>query len=640
MQAGGESSHLLPVLQSEQRSSEEESIMSVHKEERHYEVVVVGGGMAGVCAAIASARKGVRTAIVQNRSMFGGNASSEIRMHIVGANAHGSKKNLGETGILLEILLENKRRNPYASFPVFDSVIWEKVHFQENLDAYLNTDMDDVIMDGKKVAAIVGHQNTTETEFTIYGDIFVDATGHGTLATMGGAAGRMGSEGRDEFHEPDAPTEPNQDTMGNTLMFSAVDRGEPVKFIRPDWAYQYSEEDLKYREHGNSIGSHMEGGQLTKFEEGSGRLPHFSNVDSGYWWIELGGQYDDIIRDGEVIRDELLKCVYGVWDHLKNVGDHGVENLDLDWVGIVPGYRESRRIEGDYLLNENDVLENRIFPDAVAYGGWQMDEHVRGGIRDLDKIPSRILNFNGCYTIPWRCYYAKDLENVMLAGRDISTSKMAYGSTRVMGTCSVGGQAVGTAAAMAVKYRCTPREIGEHIMELQQQLLRDDCYIPGFRNEDPLDYARSAKVSASACTGKNVPENVLNGVARPVQEESNCWEAPIGEEGASISLDFGKKLVLQQVQLTFDTNLTREIMPSMTRNVRNRQVKGLPEELVCDYDIHFYREGKEVICKEIRGNYQRLNRIVVDNVICDRLTVTVYKAYGIDRARIFEIRTY
>ena len=354
--------------------------MSVHKEERHYEVVVVGGGMAGVCAAIASARKGVKTAIVQNRSMFGGNASSEIRMHIVGANAHGSKKNLGETGILLEILLENKRRNPYASFPVFDSVIWEKVHFQENLDAYLNTDMDDVIMDGKKVAAIIGHQNTTETEFTIYGDIFVDATGHGTLATMGGATGRMGSEGRDEFHEPDAPEEPNDDTMGNTLMFSAVDRGEPVKFIRPDWAYQYTEEDLKYREHGNSIGSHMEGGQLTKFEEGSGRLPHFSNVDSGYWWIELGGQYDDIIRDGEVIRDELLKCVYGVWDHLKNVGDHGVENLDLDWVGIVPGYRESRRIEGDYLLNENDVLENRIFPDAVAYGGWQMDQHVRGGV--------------------------------------------------------------------------------------------------------------------------------------------------------------------------------------------------------------------------------------------------------------------
>ena len=125
--------------------------MSIHSETRKYEVVVVGGGLAGVCAAIAAARKGARTAIIQNRSMFGGNASSEIRMHIVGANSHGAKKNLGETGILLEILLANKRRNPYASFPVFDSVIWEKVHFQENLESFLNTNMDDVILEGKKI---------------------------------------------------------------------------------------------------------------------------------------------------------------------------------------------------------------------------------------------------------------------------------------------------------------------------------------------------------------------------------------------------------------------------------------------------------------------------------------------------------
>ena len=615
--------------------------MSKYRVEKTYQVVVVGGGLSGVCAAIASARNGAKTAIVQNRSMFGGNASSEIRMHVLGASAHGAKKNLSETGILLEILLENKRRNPYASFPVFDSVIWEKVRFQENLDSYLNTNMDDVVMDGRRVKSIICHQNTTETEYVFSADVFVDATGHGTLSMLAGATGRMGSESRDEFHEPNAPELPNEYTMGNTVLFSAIDRGEPVKFIKPYWAYTFSEEDLRYRDHGNSIGSHADGGALVEFEEGSGRLPHFSNVDSGYWWIELGGQYDDIIRDGEVIRDELLKCVYGVWDHLKNVGDHGVENLDLNWVGIVPGYRESRRIEGDYLLNENDVRSNRIFPDAVAYGGWQMDEHVPGGIMDFDKLPSRILNFDGCYTIPYRCFYAKDVENVMLAGRDISTTKMAFGSTRVMGTCAVGGQAAGTAAALAVKYGCSPRMVGEYIDELQQILLRDDCYIPGFRNHDEKDMARNAVIEASGYTKGNEPEKVINGVARPEGDESNCWEAKIGEEGAWISLSFDTPIKISEVQLAFDPNLTKEIMPSLTRNVRARQVKGMPHELVKDYSVRLFREGQEIACIEMADNYQRLNRIYFkEKTECDRLIVTVKKAHGIDRARIYEIRTY
>ncbi|MBQ4562855.1 MAG: FAD-dependent oxidoreductase [Lachnospiraceae bacterium] len=615
--------------------------MSKYRVEKTYQVVVVGGGLSGVCAAIASARNGAKTAIVQNRSMFGGNASSEIRMHVLGASAHGAKKNLSETGILLEILLENKRRNPYASFPVFDSVIWEKVRFQENLDSYLNTNMDDVVMDGRRVKSIICHQNTTETEYVFSADVFVDATGHGTLSMLAGATGRMGSESRDEFHEPNAPELPNEYTMGNTVLFSAIDRGEPVKFIKPYWAYTFSEEDLRYRDHGNSIGSHADGGALVEFEEGSGRLPHFSNVDSGYWWVELGGQYDDIIRDGEVIRDELLKCVYGVWDHLKNVGDHGVENLDLNWVGIVPGYRESRRIEGDYLLNENDVRSNRIFPDAVAYGGWQMDEHVPGGIMDFDKLPSRILNFDGCYTIPYRCFYAKDVENVMLAGRDISTTKMAFGSTRVMGTCAVGGQAAGTAAALAVKYGCSPRMVGEYIDELQQILLRDDCYIPGFRNHDEKDMARNAVIEASGYTKGNEPEKVINGVARPEGDESNCWEAKIGEEGAWISLSFDTPIKISEVQLAFDPNLTKEIMPSLTRNVRARQVKGMPHELVKDYSVRLFREGQEIACIEMADNYQRLNRIYFkEKTECDRLIVTVKKAHGIDRARIYEIRTY
>jgi len=609
--------------------------------EKMYDVVVVGGGLSGVCAAIASARNGAKTAIVQNRSMFGGCASSEIRMHIVGASSHGAKKNLAETGILMEILLENKRRNPYASFPVFDSIIWEKVRFQKGLDTYLNTNMDGVNMDGDKVVSVVCHQNTTETEFVFAAPIFVDATGHGTLATMAGADSRIGSEGKAEFDEPNAPDEPNDDTMGNTVMFTAIDRGEPVRFMKPFWAYSFSEDDLKYRTHNNSVGSHVDGGKLVEFEEGSGRLPHFSNVDSGYWWIELGGQYDDIIGQSEEIRDELLKCVYGVWDHLKNVGDHGVENYDLDWVGIVPGTRESRRIEGDYLLTENDVRENRIFPDAVAYGGWQMDQHIRGGIMDFDKLPSRILNFEGCYTIPWRCYYSKNVSNVMLAGRDISTTKMAFGSSRVMGTCAVGGQAVGTAAAMAARYGCTPRQMSEHMDELQQKLLRDDCYLPGFSNHDTADKARTAKISASGWTNGNEPEKVINGISRAVGEESNCWEAELGAEGAFITLEFETAVDIKELQLTFDPNLSREIMPSLTKNVRDRQVKGMPVELVKDYSVRMLQNGSEVFCADIKDNYQRVNHIIPDKDIrCDQIAITVYKTHGIDRARVFEIRAY
>ena len=409
--------------------------------EERFDVVVVGGGMAGVCAAIAAARHGARTAIVQARSVFGGNASSEIRMHILGAACHMAKSNNAETGIVMELLLENKRRNPYHVFPVWDSVLWEKVRFQPGLTSLLNTTVSELEMEGDRIGSVWCHQYTTETSYRLSAEVFVDATGHGTVGALAGAECRMGSESRREFGEPTAPEEPDSHTMGNSLMFQAVDRGEPVRFVKPSWAYSFSEEELKHRAHYNGASSIGDGGVAAEFREGEMKnLPEFSRMDSGYWWIELGGDRRDIIAESEDIRDELLKCVYGVWDHLKNCGDHGAANYDLEWVGMVPGYRESRRLVGDYLLNENDVRANRVFEDAVAYGGWPMDGHVPGGLFDHHNPPSRVYNFDGVYTIPYRCYYSRNVPNLMMAGRDISATKMAFGSTRVMGTCAVGGR--------------------------------------------------------------------------------------------------------------------------------------------------------------------------------------------------------
>lgn len=615
--------------------------MSIHTIEKKFDIVVVGGGLSGMCAAIAAARHGANTAIVQNRSVFGGNASSEIRMHIVGASSHAAKPDLAETGILMELLLENKRRNPYASFPVFDSVLWEAVRYQPDLTSYLNTNMDDVVMEDGRIRTVICHQNTTETQLRLSADIFIDATGHGTLGVLAGCGSRMGTEAKSEFNEADAADMANTDTMGNSLMFSAVDRGEKVDFVKPDWAYTFTEEQLKFREHANSIGSHADGGRLVAFEEGSGRLPNFSNVDSGYWWIELGGDYDDIIRQSEDIRDELVKCVYGVWDHLKNQGDHGVDNLDLDWVGMVPGTRESRRLEGDYLLNENDVRGNRIFEDAVAYGGWQMDQHTPGGIMAFDQVPSRILNFKGCYTIPYRCFCSREVPNLMMAGRDISTTKTAFGSTRVMGTCAVGGQAAGTAAAMAVHYGVTPRQLGrEHMDELQQTLLKDDCYIPGFANHDPADLCRGAEVTAGSHKPGFEPEQVISGVARRVGQQENAWESE-DLESAVLTLKLKGEPSVSQVRITFDPNLTRELMPSMTRNVRNRQSKGLPPELVKDYRVELLKDNVPVWSREVTGNSRRLNVLDLETPVpCDSIRITVSATYGIPTARIFEVRAY
>ena len=190
-----------------------------------FDVAVVGGGMTGLCAALASAREGVRTVLIQDRAVLGGNASSEIRMHICGADANQFKRNAAETGIIHEIMLENKARNDYYNYSIWDSTLLQMARRQENLTLLLNTGMNDVELEGDEIRRIICYQGTTETHLRIAAQVFIDCTGNGTLGYFAGADYRTGSEGKAEFQEPDAPETPNNNRMGNTLLFKAVNRG-------------------------------------------------------------------------------------------------------------------------------------------------------------------------------------------------------------------------------------------------------------------------------------------------------------------------------------------------------------------------------------------------------------------------------
>lgn len=450
-----------------------------------YDVVVVGGGIAGTCCAIAAARNGARVALIHNRPMLGGNSSSEVKLYP--ENNSGHQPWIKEGGIHEEFHTEERARNhqPYVEGLMnchWDLVLYEWAIKERLLTLYLNTHMQRVTMASKdRIRSIYAVQLGTEKSYELEADLFVDCTGDGYLGYLAGALFRWGREGRDEFHEPLAPPKPDEKVMGNTIFFRAWDMGRPVPFKRPDWAAEFpTEEDLTARNH--------------------------SFIEGGYWWIEVGAPYHPI-HDNDKITHELLRQALGVWDHIKNKGDHGAANYGLEFVGFWPYKREARRLRGDYILTQHHVQNPPELEDSVAYGAWGIDIHVQGGILNRHEPPYPPPRRNEyweslgtmVYPIPLRALYSKNISNLMMAGRPISCTYVAFASSRVLSTGAIVGQAVGTAAALAVKYRTTPREVArKHIKECQQLLLRHDCHIPGVENEDPDDLARQAEASASS----------------------------------------------------------------------------------------------------------------------------------------------
>ncbi|MET8473762.1 FAD-dependent oxidoreductase [Streptomyces sp. NPDC006422] len=447
-------------------------------EQIQHDIAVIGGGLAGVCAAVAAARLGRRVALVHNRPVLGGNSSSEVRVWVCGATAHGVHRYARETGIMGELYTENQYRNPEGNPYYWDQVVLDAVLAEPLIDLYLNTDVREVEAEGPEdervVRSVTGWMMGSERRITFRAQQFLDCTGDGLVGHLAGARHRIGREARSEFDEPWAPPEADRELLGSTILFYTKDAGRPVKFVPPSYAKDLSTTPILRN-----------------------RVLRTGDNGCDYWWVEWGGELDTV-EDNEAIRDELHAAVMGIWDHIKNSGEFDADNLTLEWVGSLPGKREYRRFIGDHVLTQNDILTQRQFDDRVAYGGWSVDLHPVQGMY-ADEPGARQRYADGVFHIPLRSLYSVNVRNLFFAGRNISATHIAFGATRVMATCATLGEAAGTAAALCVSEKTDPRTLATQRTDLVRRvLLRQDASVIGVRDIDPADLAPRARVTASS----------------------------------------------------------------------------------------------------------------------------------------------
>lgn len=580
------------------------------------DILIAGGGMSGVCAAIAAARNGSKVILIQDRSRLGGNASSEIRMHISGASA--LRQVWRETGILEELVLTEAAENPQRSYEMWDYVMYDKVVSEENITLLLDTVLYDAEVSNGEISMIKAICSQTEEIYNIKAKFFADCTGDATLAAKAGAEYMWGREEISRWNESLAVEKADKKTMGNSLLFMSKKHDKPMPFTPPKWARKYTTKDFVHR-------------KIRQWEY-------------GYWWLELGGM-EDSVRDGQQNRHDLLSVLFGVWDYIKNSGDlPGSENWALSWVGMIPGKRESRRVVGDYIMRQSDVQTPQLFVDRVAYGGWPLDDHPPEGMNSTGIAPYRSIPLKGPYSIPFRSLYSKDIKNLLTAGRNISVSHVALSSTRVMATCATMGQAIGTAMAYCNEQGILPAELGngeKHIKKLQQILYRQDQAILGIQNEDEEDIAKGAKVKSSSEVAGSPATNIIDGYNRDIKDgNTHQWRAEMKLGEPWVELSWNKPVRLAHVQLVFDTGLHRFLRISPEDSVYKNQERGPQPETVSDYIISATRKGKNVVLATVKNNY--LRRVVhsFDPLEADAIRITVQKTNGDDYARIFEVRCY
>jgi hypothetical protein len=449
--------------------NERKTLMKFRKEKLHFpsepkdcgcfDLVVVGGGIAGCCAAISAARLGCKVALIQNRPVLGGNNSSEVRVGLSGLIAQKPYPNLGrlidEIGPvgywnnwesrrdslsirskqIQSILQKHPEKlihnaGPYTNYE--DEKKYSVVKNQENLSLYLNVQVCAVNKIGNRITSVLGKNIETGEEYLFKGSLFSDCTGDGEVGFLSGADFRMGRESKSQTNELRAPENSDQLVMGTSVQWYADSTKEVSPFPDCPWAISFSDQTCKPILHGD--------------------------------WNWETGLNKNQITDIESIRDYALLAVYGNWSFLKNHSriKSRFANKKLAWIAYIGGKRESRRLLGDIILQEQDLLNGTSFDDASFTTTWGIDLHYPAPIEGMNVEP--FLAYSDSkeikpFAVPYRCLYSRNISNLFMAGRDISVTHIALGSVRVMRTTGMMGEVVGMAASICKKYHTTPREV-------------------------------------------------------------------------------------------------------------------------------------------------------------------------------------
>ena len=478
----------------------------------NYDVIVAGGGPGGAPAAIAAARQGARTLLIQNRPVLGGNGSREIGITFEGASSHFAYAREG--GIAEEL---RRLRDQQPEFTGdWTNALKKLTENQENLTVLYNHHVCDVEMESDTVIKSVIAQDFKDFGKTRFaGKVFIDCTGDGWLGYYAGAKYRIGREAQYQYNETLAPEQADTQTMSGCIRSDHIPfmtrMEEPSEYHAPDWVPKLPSDPEEFGRFIDLPGTRMA------------------------WWLEAPNTYDDMY-DGEESRDALLLVLLGYYDYLKNHWEHhDVANmLQLKFTSVNIGRRESRRFIGDYVLTQDDCTEGARFEDAVSYTGWHIDIHHPEGIYSGRKGGLYCSVAANMPDVPFRCLYSVNIDNLLFAGRNISTTHIAMGTTRVQNTIATLGQAVGTAASMCVKLQETPRGIYQrHMNTLQQQLLKDDLYIVGVRNTDPGDpcLKASATASSSCSTEEFITRRGIPGEPMPLDRARIVTMSVSGRKG-------------------------------------------------------------------------------------------------------------